>query len=210
MATNLKGTREYRRISASGLKVTARDDGGKEKPVVEGYGALFDSEADLYWFREIIRPGAFAETLKTADVRALFNHDPNLVLGRNKAGTLRLREDSRGLKYDFDPPDTAAARDVVELLRRGDVSQSSFGFRTLKDRWTFSDNPNEPALRELLEVELFDVSPVTFPAYPDTVVGIRSADDAKALFEEARARMAEAGDRNARELLALAEAELDD
>lgn len=198
--------REYRKISASELRVATRAEGNTEKVVVEGYGALFDVEADLYWFREIIRPGAFAGTLKTADVRALFNHDPNLVLGRNKAGTLRLREDARGLRYDFDPPATAAANDVVELLRRGDVTQSSFGFRTLKDRWTFGDDPNEPALRELLEVELFDVSPVTFPAYPDTVVGIRSKDDARVLFEEARARLAPGNEWAA---LRLAEAELE-
>lgn len=208
MPMELKGSKEYRRIDAR-LEVRADGAGAGEKVVIEGYGALFDKEADLYWFREVIRPGAFTTTLKDADVRALFNHDPNFVLGRNKSGTLRLREDTRGLRYDFDPPATAAAKDVVELIRRGDVTQSSFGFRTLKDRWTFSDNPNEPALRELLEVELFDVSPVTFPAYPDTVVGVRSKEDFKAVLDDARLRHG-AGDENWEEEAALLLAELED
>ena len=147
---------------------------GKEKRKITGYASVFNQwSEDLGGFREIVRPGAFKKTIKEADVRALFNHDPNYVLGRNKAGTLQLEEDDKGLKIDIDPPDTQWARDLTTSIERGDIDQMSFGFRTVKDSWGEEDDKNT---RELLEVELFDVSPVTYPAYPTTVVGVRSVD----------------------------------
>lgn len=145
-----------------------------EEPKITGHAAVFNQwSEDLGGFREIIRPGAFAKTIKEADVRALFNHDPNYVLGRNKAGTLRLEEDKKGLAIEIDPPDTQWARDLTTSIQRGDIDQMSFGFRTVKDKWGDDGETNQ---RELLEVELFDVSPVTYPAYPQTSVGVRSID----------------------------------
>jgi len=150
---------------------------------IEGHAAVFNSPTSLPWFDEQVAPGAFAKSIQESDVRALFNHDPNYVLGRNKAGTLELSEDSTGLLYRVTPPDAQWARDLMESMRRGDVSQSSFGFRTMKDSW---DATKDPVLRTLNEVQLFDVSPVTYPAYEDTDCGLRSmvgAQDASpALF----------------------------
>lgn len=146
-----------------------------DKPKIVGYAAVFDQLSEPLWgFREIVRRGAFAKTIKEADVRALWNHDTNHVLGRIKSGTLRLKEDEKGLAIEIDPPNTQWARDLMESIRRGDVDQMSFGFRTVSDRW---QSENGATIRELLEVDLFDVSPVTFPAYPQTSVGVRSAQE---------------------------------
>jgi HK97 family phage prohead protease len=137
-----------------------------------GYAAVFNTYSEpLGSFREIIRPGAFRNALE-ADVRALWNHDPNYVLGRTKNGTLTLAEDEKGLAVEIRPPDTQWARDVMESIRRGDVDQMSFSFRSVRERW-LTDRDGQQ-VRELLEVELFDVSPVTFPAYQETTVQVRA------------------------------------
>ncbi len=159
------GDLERRMTAAAELRVAA--DGKK----IEGYAAVFGSRTSLAFFDEQIAPGAFAKTIQEHDIRALYNHDPNFVLGRNKAGTLELSEDSKGLQYRVTPPDAQWARDLMETMRRGDVSQSSFGFRTIKDAW---DESGDPVVRTLQEVRLFDVSPVTFPAYEDTEAGVRA------------------------------------
>lgn len=144
------------------------------KPLIQGHAALFDSlSVDLGGFREKIRAGAFSKTIQEADIRALYNHDPNFVLGRNKSGTLSLFEDERGLRVTIDPPNTTYAQDLIKSMKRGDVDQMSFGFDTIRDEWT--QDANGANVRELIEVRLFDVSPVTFPAYTETSVQVRSA-----------------------------------
>lgn len=159
-----------RRFFSAELRVDDPDNG-----IIEGYAAVFNQwSEDLGYFREIIRPGAFGKTVKEADVRALFNHDSNYVLGRNKSGTLELAEDEHGLQFRVNPPETGWAVDLRESIRRGDIDQASFGFQTIRDRW---DQNVEPAERELLEVRLFDVSVVTYPAYPQTSVSARSLAD---------------------------------
>lgn len=164
-----------RRQLNEGLELRAKDGGGK---TLVGYAAVFDSlSEDLGGFREIIKPGAFDRALKERqDVRALVNHDNSLLLGRTASGTLRLSTDSRGLKYEVDLPDTTAARDVAESIRRGDISGSSFGFRTIADAWPKVDGL---VTREVLDLELLDVSPVTYPAYPATQVSMRALERAK-------------------------------
>lgn len=151
----------------------ARADG---LPQIVGYGAVFNRETVIgNWWREQIAPTAFDQAIGRDDVRGLWNHDPNYVLGRTTAGTLSLSTDARGLKYVDDPPDTTWARDLITSIQRGDVSQSSFAFRVLSERW---DEPTEKGglpLRTILEVELFDVSPVTYPAYEETTVTARDA-----------------------------------
>ena len=147
-------------------------------PLVTGYAAVFNSPSEEieewgFRFTEIVRPGAFTKTLQEADVRALVNHNVDYVLGRTSAGTLKLTQDARGLAIENTPPDTQWARDLMLSMRRGDINQMSFGFRTVKDRFT-EDRENQTVLRELLEVELFDVSIVTFPAYPTTSAVVRS------------------------------------
>ena len=144
-----------------------------EHPRIVGHAAVFDKwSEDLGGFREKIRAGAFSKTIKEADVRALYNHDANYVLGRNKSGTLKLAEDSKGLAIVIDPPDTQWAKDLQVSMKRGDVSQMSFGFTTVKDEWNNEDKKNIE--RELVEVRLFDVSVVTYPAYPQTNAQVRS------------------------------------
>lgn len=176
-APELKALRAYTQRSFA-LTEVRLSDAGTPDPVIEGYAAVFDQPTVIQdWFggyRETIAPGAFKKTIREADVRALFNHNPDWVLGRNKAGTLTLKEDDHGLAVTIHPPDTAVARDLVESMRRGDINQMSFGFETIKDQWTFAKD-EELDDRRLLEVRLWDVSPVTFPAYPQTEAYVRSA-----------------------------------
>ena len=177
-----------RRFLTEGAEIRLAGANGEPRKI-EGYAATFNAEAELMpGFREIVRPGAFTRTLKTADVRALMNHDPNFVLGRNKARTLSLWEDDKGLGYRITPPDTSYANDLLVSIERGDVTQSSFGFRVVKDRWT-EDVAAKTILRELLEVKLFDVSPVTFPAYAQTEVHVRGLVDALLRKQQASGEM---------------------
>lgn len=160
------------------LEIRVEGEGAEEKKRIGGYAAVFDSWSnDLGGFRERIAPGAFAKTLQEADVRGLLNHDPNYVLGRTKAETLELSEDGKGLRFSVTPPDTQWAKDLLVSIQRGDINQMSFGFRTIKDTWGKGiTDENGRAVRErtLLEVALFDVSVVTFPAYPATEAGLRA------------------------------------
>lgn len=144
------------------------DDGHK----IVGHAAVFNQwSEDLGGFQEMIRPGAFAKTIQEADIRALFNHDSNYVLGRNKAGTLTLAEDAKGLAIQIEPPETTWAKDLQVSMKRGDVNQMSFMFQTVRDEW---NNQDPKAIkRELVEVKLYDVSVVTFPAYPQTLAHVR-------------------------------------
>lgn len=154
--------------------VEVRVEGNDEEPRIVGHAAVFDQlSVPLWGFREKIARGAFTKTIKEADVRALWNHDANFVLGRIKAKTLSLSEDEVGLAIDVTPPKTTWARDLIVTMRRGDVDQASFGFRTIKDSWE-QDHDQGTVIRTLKEVELFDVSPVTFPAYPQTDMQVRS------------------------------------
>tara|TARA_Y100000310_G_scaffold345430_1_gene464871 strand:- start:7321 stop:7923 length:603 start_codon:yes stop_codon:yes gene_type:complete len=147
-----------------------------------GHSALFDSlSEDLGGFRERIAPGAFAATIASDDIRALFNHDSNNILGRNTSGTLKLAEDDRGLVMAVDLPDTILARDLAVSIERGDVTGQSFGFRTLSDEWNMEDGEE---IRTLKAVRLFDVGPVTFPAYPSTTVATRSLEAYRATLAE--------------------------
>lgn len=171
-----------RRVVSGALEARAAADPGQPKTIV-GYAAIFDSPTTIAdYFVEQIAPGAFDKAIGRDDVRALFNHDENLVLGRTTSGTLKLSVDSRGLRYEITPPDTSTARDLAELIGRGDVTQSSFCFRASAEEWNWDA---EPPVRTLLDLELYDVSPVTFPAYDDTDVAMRS--DAERSLAEARA-----------------------
>lgn len=148
----------------------------EEARKIEGYASVFNEETDIGgMFREVVRPGAFGRAIKEKqDVRALWNHNPDHIIGRTKAGTLSLQEDKKGLRISIDPPDTQFARDLMESIRRGDVDQMSFAFRAVEEQWT--ERKGEPSLRELVDLDLYDVSPVTYPAYEGTQVGLRSAE----------------------------------
>jgi hypothetical protein len=145
-----------------------------ETPQISGYACVFDSPSeDIGWIEEV-DPKAFNNVMSgSPDVRALFNHNADMVLGRTKSGTLHLSIDARGLAYVIDPPDTQVARDLIVSMQRGDVNQSSFGFVCARDQWT--ENADGTVSRRILEfAELLDVSPVTYPAFTSTSSGIRS------------------------------------
>lgn len=150
---------------------------GDGKVTVAGYAAVFGDMADIGgYFREIIARGAFTNTLRSADVRAYFDHDRGRVLGRTSSGTLRLREDDKGLAVEIDLPDTSDGRDVKALIERGDISGMSFGFSVKKQEW---DETVDPPTRTILEVELREVSIVSEPAYDGTSIALRSFDEAR-------------------------------
>jgi uncharacterized protein len=146
-----------------------------KKNIVTGHAAVFGQlSEDLGGFKEKINVGAFDGVLKN-DVRAFFNHDPNFLLARTTSGTLKLAVDKMGLSYSFEVPDTTAGRDLVISMERGDITQSSFAFMVEKDSWSEEDGQE---IRTIEKVgRLFDVSPVSIPAYPqanDLVVAKRS------------------------------------
>ena len=172
----------------------ADSDGGS---VIEGHAAVFDSWSEtlggIFPFKEIVRKGAFNESIGKDDIRALFNHDPNYVLGRNRAGTLELVEDEVGLRVRITPPDTSWARDLQASIRRGDITQMSIGFIVEEGKWS---TENGMDTREIRKVQLFDVSPVTFPAYTATDVGVRAMEEYNGYRAEQRNK-AEAEERTA-------------
>jgi HK97 family phage prohead protease len=164
---------EHRTYILDTLIIEKRSESDPERIV--GHAAVFDTIGDGGWFREKIAPGAFSRSIQEDDIRALFNHNPDLLLGRNKAGTLALREDDKGLWVEIDPPDTQYARDLKTSIARGDISQMSFGFEILKeDREDGKDG--ETKLFVLQDVRLWDVSPVTFPFYQQTDVSLHSRE----------------------------------
>ena len=172
---------ERRRMNIE-LRVTRKDDG--TLPKIEGYAAVFDSDSEDMGFIERIKPGAFKDALKISDARALWNHDPNYVLGRQSSGTLRLKEDKKGLWMSVDPPDTQLVRDMVLTpIERGDVKEQSFGFTIEADEWRDLDT-DKPKRNIVTVREIYDASPVTYAAYNNTSVALRSLAIAKAEAEE--------------------------
>ncbi|UAN42635.1 MULTISPECIES: HK97 family phage prohead protease [unclassified Enterobacter] len=163
-----------------------------------GYGSVFNSRSEPLWgFREIIKPGAFDDVLGD-DVRGLFNHDPNFILGRSASGTLTVSTDERGLRYDIEAPDTQTIRDLVLApMLRGDINQSSFAFRVARDGERWYEDEDGVVICEISRFSrLFDVSPVTYPAYTEADYGVRSmkawleARDSGALQKAINQRMA--------------------
>jgi hypothetical protein len=145
----------------------------EDSPVIRGYAAVFNSIADFGFMREEIKPGAFARALREKqDVRALVEHDSALILGRTAAKTLTLREDETGLFAEIVPPDTQTGRDTVASLKRGDLDQMSFAFIATKVSWI--EQKGMTPLRQIEDVDLFDVSVVAFPAYEATSAQVRS------------------------------------
>lgn len=175
--------REMRQMRTSASEFNTREDG--EGLFIEGYFSVFNSNYEIFpGATESVAPGAFSNTLSD-DVRALINHDTTLVLGRNKAGTLELKEDARGLwgKITINPNDSDAMN-LYERVKRGDVDQCSFGFDIVKEDTEFlEDGSIHWTIRE---VKLYEVSCCTFPAYEDTSISAREKD-----FEEIQKRKTE-------------------
>jgi HK97 family phage prohead protease len=193
--------KETRQIAGPGVTLEQRADG--QPPAIVGYGSVFYDPADpgteydlrSSWggFVERIMPGAFDRAIREDDVRALFNHDANHVLGRTP-GTLKLSADSKGLRYEISPPDTQTGRDVTASIQRGDISGSSFSFSVEEESWHETRDATTgqtTVIREIRAVRLYDVGPVTFPAYQSATAGVRSENDlaeARVKLEEFRAK----------------------
>ena len=160
--------RETRVVNITNLKTRSGMD---DEPVrISGYAAVFNSKTTISdWFTEEIEPGAFSRSISENDIRGLFNHNWDHVLGRTKSGTLQLSEDDHGLKFEIELPNTSTARDLAESMERGDIDQCSFGFYPTVDTWNYDV---EPAHRILNEVELFEISVVSIPAYDDTEASV--------------------------------------
>ena len=159
---------EKRTIAYSNLEVRSEGDGN----TLVGYAAIFDSPSEPMPFTEYVKRGAFSKTINDgADVRLLIDHE-GVPLARSRSGTLVLEEDDKGLRVEaeLDPNNPDAAR-IMSAMKRGDLNQMSFAFRTIKDNWN-----SDRSVRELREVQLFDVSVVTFPAYEETVAELRNAN----------------------------------
>lgn len=156
----------------SGLEVRAKSD--TTLPQIVGYAAVFNEVTTRSWYKEVILPGAFDRSLReNLDIRALVQHDSAMVIGRTKAKTLALRTDTKGLISEIDPPDTQVGRDTVESIRRGDIDGMSIGFIVRTDNWKLVDGWD---YREISDIELIEVSPVTFPQYTGTSVQVRSSE----------------------------------
>ena len=178
---NIPENAERRILAVDDIELRISDD---EKPKIMGYAAKYNKWSfDLGGFTERIKAGAFDGVLKN-DVRALKNHDPNLLLGRTTSGTLRLESTSTGLRFEIDPPNTNTGKDTIEEIRRKDITGCSFAFTVEGDEW--KNNEDGTVQRTITKVgKLFDVGPVTYPAYPDTTVAARSLDNFKKTTEKA-------------------------
>lgn len=175
-----------RHITNRKVGIESRSDGGK---TIVGYAAVFyratDSGTEYRLWKDMverIKPGAFDRALsERQDVRGLFNHDAARILGRTASSTMRLSVDDVGLKYEIDLPDTQEARDLATLIDRGDITGSSFSFGANKTEW--EDLPDGMSVRTLVDLDLYDVGPVTYPAYEATSAAVRSAEH-QTLIEE--------------------------
>lgn len=174
---------EKRELPQSTIELRETEDGQR---TITGYAVKWEMKSHtMGWFtrfREQFKKGAFTESLNKEDQRALWSHDTSKVLGRTKNGTLRLYEDDIGLRFELDLPNTTLGNDAYETIKRGDVDGVSFGFRMLKQEWDEADPDN--VVRTITQADLFEISPVGFPAYPDSQVSARSEDPYKAYLEE--------------------------
>ncbi len=156
-----------------GMGLEFREAEGDEPPKIVGYASVFGKlSVPMGFGREKVKRGAFLDSIRDDDVRALWNHDSNLVLGRMKSGTLKLSEDRRGLKVEISPP---LNFQFAETIKRGDVDGMSIRFTAQEQKFDNLDKPDE-TVRTILKAKLTEVSPVTFPAFPDTAVAMRSVE----------------------------------
>lgn len=176
-----KHERRFHAAKEIELRAYAPAEDGAQRDI-GGYAAVFNSPTMIgSYFREQVAPGAFTDAIKNCDVRALFNHDANYVIGRNVSKTLVMTEDDRGLTWRASPPDTTWARDLAVSIDRGDISGCSFSFVPTVEEWDYA---GDVPLRTIIACELYDVSAVTYPAYDDTSVSLRDGQSPEARAKE--------------------------
>ena len=171
------------RSDISDLHIETRNQSGTASRTIVGYAAKFEKWSDpiMGWFKEKIARDAFSGT-DMDDVIMCFNHDINAILARTTSDTLKLSTDETGLRFEFDAPDTTLGNDILELVRRGDISKCSFKFRVDNDQWRYADKDNglefdERTIEHISKV--IDVSLVVFPAYKDTEASVRELEERK-------------------------------
>jgi hypothetical protein len=167
-----------RRAVTSALELRTATPGQAGVGTATGYAVLFNAVTTIgdYW-QEKIAPGAFDDSLAKRDVVALHSHDLGRVVGRTGAGTLTLRADTKGVAFENALPDTSDGRDLSVSIDRGDIPGMSFGFVSTREEW---DETVEPPMRTILTAELYEITYTACPAYPDTTVGMRSLEHARA------------------------------
>lgn len=177
---------ENRELLSEDIEIRESDNG---KKTITGYAVKWEMKSQPlgYWYRfkEQFKKGAFTETITQDDQRALWSHDTSKVLGRTKNDTLRLFEDDIGLRFELDLPDTTLGEDVYKTIKRGDVDGVSFGFKMVKEEWDESDPDN--IIRSVTKAKLLEISPVAFPAYPDSTVSAREYDPYKEYLDKREA-----------------------
>jgi HK97 family phage prohead protease len=176
---------ERRYVAAAELPIEL-EERSAAAPIIKGISPPFNSPSvDLGGFREVFAPDAFDHLIGRhrndprggLDVLALFNHDENQVLGRSTSGTLEMNRTDKGLAYAITPPDTQMGRDVVTLLRRGDLTGASFAFSVAAGGERWDQPPDGMATRTVTKVEnLYDISVVSRPAYPSSTAALRSLE----------------------------------
>lgn len=183
--------KEVRRMHVDNIEVRTVE--GSENRVVGGYVNKFNQQSAIMrdrWgdeFIEVMSDSAFTKTLETKSQKALWNHNTDLVLGSVASGTLNLFTDGVGLRSEITLPNTTWGNDAYESIQRGDVDGMSFGFRCVEDMWSKTQyEDREIYKRTILEVELFEVSPCVFPAYPDSQINCRSLEEFKSNNREKR------------------------
>lgn len=184
-----KSTKEIRALPVT-LEVRASEGEDGKRTITGAIKYETDSAEMRDWygdrFVEQIASGAFAESIATRGVVGLWSHDTSQVLGNTKSGTVRLFDGAKELRFEIDLPDTAVGNDAFTLVQRGDVDGVSFGMRVTKDKWS-SEKRDDGKLyrRTILNAELYEISPVAFPAYPANEVSTRSLEEFKATEQRA-------------------------
>ena len=174
-APKTKSDTERRALGKCELRMEREGDAGK---TTSGYACLFDNVTSIggYW-QERFAKNAFSKSLAERDVVALHSHDDGRPMGRMSRDTLRCSEDDIGLAFENDLPDTQDGRDLATSIERGDIEGMSFRFRARKEEW---DETKDPPMRTIIEADLMEITYTAFPAYPDTEVGMRSLEHARA------------------------------
>lgn len=178
---------ETRGLKQSTMELREQEDG---KRTLTGYALKWEMKSSplgyMGEFREQFKKGAFKETLEKDDQRALWSHDTSKVLGRTANKTLRLSEDEVGLRFELDLPNTTLGNDTYETIKRGDVDGVSFGFMAKRQEWDETDDNN--VIRTITDADLLEISPVAWPAYPDSGVAARGNDPYKKYLNEQEER----------------------
>lgn len=174
---------EKREILSSEIEIREIEGGLR---TITGYAVKWEMKSVTmgYWrrFKEQFKRGAFTDSLTQDDQLALWSHDYSQVLGRTMNGTLRLFEDEIGLRFELDLADTTLGDDTYKTIKRGDIDGVSFGFQMVKEEWDESNPDN--IVRSVTKAKLVEISPVAFPAYPDSQVSARSHDPYKQFVDE--------------------------